>query len=171
MPTATYDPIASVTLASEATNITFSSITSAYTDLRLIFVGVKPSATASSPIMRFNSDSGSNYGFNYMFQLSGGIGTSSDQNTSYLPVVEFDGLTILASPKSAMIDIFSYSLASGFKSTLHYENSDRNGAGRVYSIAGCWRSTAAINNISIFDGSGRNFGVGTRATLYGILRA
>ena len=60
---ATYEPIATQTLASAAATITFSSIAATYTDLRLIFA--KPIG-GSSLLLRFNSDTATNYSWTYL---------------------------------------------------------------------------------------------------------
>jgi len=67
-----------------------------------------------------------------------------------------------------MIDIFNYS-GNTNKTVLWAESSDKNGSGAVSRNVGLWRNTSAITTIQLSDSSSRNFGVGTTATLYGIL--
>jgi len=55
----TYEPIASTTLGSAASTITFNSIAASWTDIKLILIGT--SSTGGAVIFRFNNDSGSNY--------------------------------------------------------------------------------------------------------------
>jgi len=52
----TYEPIATTTLGSNQTTITFSSIPSTYTDL--VIVSNMGTTTASYPFIRFNGDTG-----------------------------------------------------------------------------------------------------------------
>ena len=59
--TATYDPIATTTLGSAASTITFSSIPNTFTDLRLVLFGVTLNATGTYNQIRFNNDTGTNY--------------------------------------------------------------------------------------------------------------
>lgn len=166
---ATYEPIATTTLGSETSSITFSSISSTYTDLRLVFVGIRAAGTNSAPIVRFNSDSTTNYSMTALW----GDGTSAtayrESNASGIPLVYFDAL-ITSTPKLGTLDIFSYA-GSTYKTVLNTESSDRNGSGRTVRAVGMWRSTSAITSITITDGSSRNMGVGTTATLYGIKKA
>ena len=59
MPTPTYTPLATVTLGTAASSVTFSSIPATYRDLILVV-----NATTSAdgiPSLRFNGDSGNNY--------------------------------------------------------------------------------------------------------------
>lgn len=167
---ATYEPIATTTLSSEASSITFSSISSAYTDLRLVFVGIRAAATNSAPLVRFNSDSATNYSMTAIW--GDGISATSyrESNATGIPLVYFDALVSTTVPKLGTLDIFSYRSAA-FKTALNVEASDRNGSGRTVSAVGLWRSTSAITSLTITDGSARNMGVGTTATLYGILKA
>ena len=57
---ATYEKIQSYTLGSAASSIDFTSIGSGYTDLRLVVVGTISNA-GYDVVMRFNSDTASNY--------------------------------------------------------------------------------------------------------------
>ena len=67
---ATYEPIATTTLSSAASTITFSSIGSGYTDLRVIFSGLGTTGAGQYANMRLNSDTGTNYS-NTRFKVSG----------------------------------------------------------------------------------------------------
>lgn len=167
----TYEPIATVTLGSEASSIVFSSIPATYTDLRLVMVGVKPSATNSAPRVQFNTDTGAST--NYSYTRLDGEGTTASSTTvanhAGIPLIFFDAL-VTTTPKLGTLEIFNYR-GSTNKTCLNVESSDRNGSGRVVVAVGMWRNTAAITTITINDNSSRNFGVGTTATLYGILKA
>lgn len=156
----TYDPIATTTLSSAASTITFSSISSAYTDLRLVLGWV----SGTNPRIRFNSDTGTNYSNTTVY----GDGTA----TSYAQT-SMDGLNIYAygvgtQPAFYSLDLFSYT-GSTYKTCLVTGSEDKNGSGAVVRQAGLWRSTSAVTSVTVF-GSG-NFAIGTTATLYGILKA
>ena len=56
----TYTPITSTTLGSNTASVTFSSISSAYTDLVLVVAGALDGANWV-PTLQFNSDTGTNY--------------------------------------------------------------------------------------------------------------
>jgi len=166
---ATYEPIATTTLGSETSSITFNSITSAYTDLRLVFLVVKPSATNVGGRIRFNSDTGTNYSYTWL--VGNGTAASSSRNTTQVEIELFTGAAVTTTnPQLITVDIFNYA-GSTNKTVLWTESSDKNGSGAVSRNVGLWRNTAAITTIGLSDSSGRNFGVGTTATLYGILKA
>jgi len=167
----TYDPIATTTLTSEASTITFSSIASSWTDLRLVMFGIKPSATNSAPIARFNSSSTSYSLCAFWSNGSTVTGDYFDTTAGGIPLIYFDALVTNTNPKIGILDIFSYA-GNTYKSVLGTESSDRSGgSGRIAKHVSMWSNTSAINRIDIVDGSSRNFGVGTQATLYGILKA
>jgi hypothetical protein len=165
----TYDPIATTTLSSEASTITFSSIANTWTDLRLVMLGIKPSATNTSSVVRFNSSS---TGYSLCAMWGNGISVTGDYfdtTVGAIPLIYFDAIPT-TTPKMGTIDIFSYA-GSTKKTVLGTESSDRNGSGRIVKHVSMWSNTSAITQIDILDGSGRNFGVGTQVTLYGIKKA
>jgi len=163
---ATYEPIATTTLGTAAASITFSSISSAYTDLRLVLVGT--TATDDGCRLRFNSDTGSNYS---VTRLRGnGTAAASDRFTSQTSIIAGAAVLSATTPTLRVFDLFSYA-GSTNKTLLLSEASDFNGTGAVSNIVGLWRNSSAINTILIFTSAGVNFSVGTTATLYGILRA
>jgi hypothetical protein len=160
---ATYEPIATTTLGSAAATITFSSISSAYTDLRLVTVGT--SAANGQFRMQFNGDTATNYSRTYLF----GTGTSalSGRQTS---LESIRGDTLQTSiPILQSFDIFSYA-GSTYKTVLMDLCRDTNGSGQVSRMVGLWQSTSAITSIGLLLSTG-NFEIGTTATLYGIKKA
>jgi hypothetical protein len=160
---ATYEPIATTTLGTAASTITFSSITSAYTDLRLVVVGT--SASSGQLRMQFNGDTATNYSRLYMF----GTGASAlSGNQPNLESIRGDTLQTTI-PILQAFDIFSYA-GSTNKSVLMDLCRDTNGSGQVSRMVGTWRNTAAITSIVLLTSTG-NFEIGTTATLYGILKA
>lgn len=164
---ATYDPIATTTLGSSAATITFSSIPSSYTDLRLVIVATTITGNDGSKV-RFNNDSGTNY--SEIWIIGNGSAASASRRTNGDGVVITNGTNINTStPTMRTLDIFSYA-GSTNKTVLVTESSDLNGSGSVTSSISMWRSTSAINRIDLVLNNW-SFAAGTTATLYGILRA
>jgi hypothetical protein len=64
MPTPTYIPLATVTLGSADSSVTFSSIPATYRDLILVLNGTR--STTSGVRARANADAGANYPMVYM---------------------------------------------------------------------------------------------------------
>lgn len=162
----TYEPIATTTLGSAAAEINFSSISSAYTDLRLI-VRALHATSSSSVYIQLNGDTATNYSRSV---LSGdGTSASSFRNTSSSFINIGDSYMNTTAWTFITVDLFSYA-GSTNKTCLINTNTDRNGTGSVVRSVGLWRSTSAISSIKVYTSSD-NFAIGTTATLYGILKA
>jgi hypothetical protein len=155
--TATYSLIQSQTLGSNQSTVTFSSIPQTFTDLVLVISGV---ASASIDLRyTFNSDSGSNYSRSYLV----GNGTSAisgrDSSLTYLPISALE-----TTQGMSIVSICDYSNTTTFKTAL-----GRTGAASAFTnaIVGTWRSTSAINSITITTSSG-TISTGSNFKLYGI---
>ena len=162
----TYEPIATQTLSSTASSITFSSIAATYTDLRLVFVGT--ATAALTPRIRFNGDTATNYSYTIIY----GDGTSAlstrGTSTAFIPGIYNTSMSTTI-PSMVTTDIFSYA-GSTYKTCLTTASIDLNGSGSVERNVGLWRSTAAITSVQVYA-STSTFAVGTTATLYGIKAA
>ena len=165
MATATYVPLATTTVSGSPTSITFSSIPSGYTDLRLVFTGI----ANGTPRVQLNGDTGSNYSTTNLYgdganpYSSSGVGTSA----TYMYLNHNFGAPGTTYPQMFTLDLFSYTNTSIYKTTLSSGADDRNGSGGSGGIVGLWRSTAAITSMYIYFG-GITIGTGATATLWGI---
>lgn len=165
--TSTEVALATTTLSSNASNITFSSIPGTYTDLRLV---LSSQATIGQIIqIRFNGDSASNYSDTIFFGNGGNAGTYRETGQTYInfAATEQTSGSIFV---FRTLDIFSYA-GSANKTCLSTESNDLNGSGEVYRGVYLWRNTAAITSITIYPFAQPSFNLktGTTATLYGIL--
>ena len=164
---ATYEPIATQTLASAASSITFSSIAASWTDLRVVFID-NGLSVADRPVMQFNGDTGTNYSATRITGTGGAAGSTTTTNDNQ---IRFQNSNLEATyPSLLTVDIFSYA-GSTNKTVLGMQSDDGNGTGGIYVAVGLWRNTAAITSIVIKTISGNNFLTGTTATLYGIKAA
>ena len=163
---ATYEPIATTTLGSATKNITFSSIPSTYTDLRVVLVGTIQTAADYIEIT-FN---GTTSGYSWTHLSGNGSAAASGRitsNTKWVPNLPLAGSTTV--PMLITTDIFSYA-GSTFKTGLMETSADTNGSGLVIRSVGLWQNTAAITSIKL-EVQSYNFNAGTTATLYGIKNA
>ena len=160
----TYEPIATTTLGSSAASIDFTSISSSYTDLVLIFVGKRVSGGNNLHI-RFNSDSGNNYSRTILFGTGSAAG--STRNTNQPQFADF--YVGLSSTDDSMhtFNFINYSNTTTNK-TMMWRSERANEA--TQSIVGLYRSTSAISSISLTTPSS-NIAAGSTATLYGIKAA
>lgn len=167
--TATYDSIATTTLGSAATNITFNSIPATYTDLVVTFVGTGSATGNEILTVRFNGDTGTNYSATILSGYDPGAGPISNRETNQTRGW-FGNYWVGASTTSPMffrMNVFSYA-GSTNKTVLSETSNDKNGSGEVNRSVGLWRSTSAINSITLICAGTASFGAGSTATLYGI---
>ena len=110
----TYEKIATTTLGSAASTITFSSIASSWTDIKLILTGT--SSTGGAVIVRFNNDTGSNYSNTQLYGAFSNVysGGQTSQTSGNLTVFGLDTTT----PNFIEADIFSYA-GSTYKTVLN----------------------------------------------------
>ena len=158
---ATYEPIATNTLSSSASSITFSSIPSTYTDLKLIFSGLSSASTQAT--LKFNSD---NNAF-YSYTVLQGNGTSASGDitgglTEMYPTYQNLNST---TPRGFIADIFSYTSSSS-KTCLIQSVMDTVAVLRQVSM---YRSANTISSLTILNSN--SFLAGTTASLYGIKAA
>lgn len=165
MATNTYVALDKVTISGSSTNtVTFNTFGSSYTDLVLITDLTTTGAGASYYcLMRFNSDSGSNYSYT---NLSGnGTTAISDRGTNTTGV--YTSYAQVANPDRVISNIYiqNYSNSNTYKTTLVRSNSV--GQNSVSAMVETWRNTAAITSITLTT-TANNFGAGSTFSLYGI---
>jgi hypothetical protein len=155
----TYTKIASTTLGSATASVTFSSISSAYTDLILVVNG---SATANNTAtIQFNSDSASNYSSTGIYGDGSTAASYRVANATFIGIGEF-----YTTNSNIIVQIQNYANTTSYKTTLDRANT----AGYSQAIVGTWRSTSAINNV-ITTMFSTTFVTGTTFNLYGIAAA
>jgi len=159
----TYDKIATTTLGSAQASVTFSSITSAYTDLVLIINGTM-SSSENSLGMRFNGDTTNNYSTTALY----GDGASSATLRFSSGVEMYIGRSRVTNNSTSIIQIQNYSNTTTYKTVLSRGNS----SAIVMAQVNLWRNTAAVTSIFVKGFSDfANFASGSTFTLYGILKA
>ena len=164
MPT-TYEKIATTTLGSATATITFSSISSAYTDLRLVLVAQGTSNFNYN--FTYNNDSSALYSTTVL--RGDGSAAYSDRNSGETKIPLTFYANYGTTPFMVSLDLFSYA-GSTFKTALITQSNDRNGSGAVENTVALYRSTTAISRIDLNSGA-PYWNTGTTATLYGILKA
>jgi hypothetical protein len=164
----TYEKIATTTLGSAASSITFSSIAATYTDLRLVIVPTVSSAAQALRI-RLNGDTATNYSETYLASDGAGASSYLSTSTTFMNLDAGTSGNSTTIPTLYTLDFFSYA-GSTYKTALVTNSGDRNGSGFVVRQVDLWRSTSAITTILAYVATG-NLSIGTIATLYGIKAA
>lgn len=161
----TYEPIATTTLGSAASSVTFSSIPSTYTDLVVI---AKAGATggANNLYIWFNGSRGTAYSGT---TLTGDGSSATSQRTTSAGEILLNYYGYLSNDLNSahIVNVHNYANTSVNKTILARANNAGNG---VAAAAGLWRSTAAITSIELGAG-GSTLIAGSMFTLYGIKAA
>jgi hypothetical protein len=161
--TITYDKIASTTLTSTQSTITFSSITSIYTDLVAVLT-IKASS-AGDVYLRLNNDTGTNYSYTFLSGTGSGATSGRAQDGDYGLLLDSYGIADNNNNHIAIVNLNNYSNTTTFKTGLTRAN---NAAVGLDGIAATWRSTAAINALTFRFNGAQTFSAGSVITLYGI---
>jgi len=177
-PSGAYDSIATVTVGTAVSTITFSSIPSTYTHLQVRFIGrsVTTSGTYDSLLMRFNSDTSTNYSEHAILGNGAAVYADVNNGVGYIIVEPLTSSGAIANNFGAgNIDIIDYANTNKYKTIKHLSGMDNNNTGGTnfqygYNAfgSGSWRSTSAITSITFNTGSTSNFAQYTSFALYGI---
>ena len=164
----TYVPIATVTLGSATSPVTFSSIPSTYTDLILISSANTTNAGMIDVWYRFNGDTGTNYSRTGLYGNGSSAGSFRGSNEAYGYYSYMNGTSVGTNVFSEnILQIQNYANATTYKTSLSRTAAQGDSAIALVSL---WRSTSAINSISVSPASG-SFNTGSTFTLYGIKAA
>ena len=157
MPTPTYTPLATLTLSSSASTVTFGSIPNTYKDLVLVIAGT--ASAADQLVCRFNSST-SNYSEVAMLGYSGGA-------ISYTATANrLSQMALSTSQSVATMQIMDYSATDKHKTALYRTSL---GGASTYAVAGRWGDTSAITSIYLgLESAGVTFSSGTVFSLYGV---
>ena len=166
-----YESIATTTVGSGGSStITFSSIPSTFTHLQLRYIGRSSrSQNSGYAVIRFNSDSGSNYSRHSLqgdgaSAIGDGSGSVSYPTLLFLPGA-LRGASIFG---AGVLDVLDYTNTNKNKTLRVLDGYDSNGAGLIELASGAWYNTSAITSITITEFNGNNFVEYSQFALYGI---
>lgn len=167
----TYQAIATTTLSSNATTVTFSSIASTYTDLILqITILQNGTATVTNGFFQLNS---ATTGYSKTIMQGNGTTATSVRQTN-MDRGYYDMDPSATNWAFHTYHFMNYANTSTYKTVLSRQNLPAGGAtGSVH----LWQNTAAINTISITASDNMGGGIadqfvsGSTFTLYGISAA
>jgi hypothetical protein len=154
--------LATITLGSTATSVSFASIPSTFRDLRLIVVGTQ-TTTGNGSYLRFNSDSTTSYSF-VSAEGNGSVRTSYGWEDTYMYFAAAYNSGDTTVPSVEIIDIFDYAQDKHKTAIARISSPARE----VAMGASRWYKTAAINSILV-SGQFTSFKAGTTFSLYGIV--
>jgi hypothetical protein len=164
MPTATYTPLATVTLGSAASSVTFSSIPATYRDLILISsVRLTTGGAAGSLVFRANGDTGNNYSWVYM-EGNGSLTASASNSSANLGVVGQAESSSTSAFGVGIAQFMDYAATNKHKTVLARADAPSL---QTQAWVSRWANTAAINSLLIF--SSQSMVAGSTFSLYGVI--
>ena len=162
----TYTPIATATATGSQTEILFTGISQAYTDLVIVVQATESGADGlDMKVGNGSIDTGNNYSFTVL--------RSYDPSPSYR-VANYNAAQIgvvNSTIGTIIVHLQNYSNTTTYKTMLTRDSNTTWTRNEVCSSVILWRSTSAINQINFKNGSVVNHGAGSTFTLYGILAA
>jgi len=153
----TYTPIATHTTTGTVSSYTFSSIPSTYTDAILVVADL---GSDTSYKININSDTGSNYSSTFLY--GDGSSATSGRGSSVTAAP-----TVGRRPGNTIMQFQNYANTTTYKTFISRGNASNH---MVIATVSLWRSTAAINSITVTPETG-SFGSGVTFTLYGVKSA
>ena len=165
-----YDLISSTILTGSQASITFDTtgLGSTYKHLQIrLTARTSDPAAVDALLMRFNSDTGTNYNDHALFGNGSTVASAATSNGSFVPL----GLVAAANANSGLFgavvtDILDFASTSKFKTVRSLSGVLSTVFVQLRSAA--WRNTSAITSIQIYPNLGANLLTGTRVSLYGI---
>lgn len=160
----TYEPIATTTLGSNTSSVTFSSIPQTYTDLVLI-TNTLATGTGNDGRLQFNGDTSAIYSSTQLF--ANGVSPTSNSNTNQT------SLRLLNDYHSTLrsigiVNIMNYTNSSKWKTCISRFGTSDYSTG---TFVGTWRSNSAITSVTVLVTGGDSFVSGSVFSLYGIKAA
>ena len=167
-----YALLSSTSTTGSQSSVTFSSISSSYTDLKVVIRGRGTQAVTNLNVLaQFNSDTTGTYQYEdvHWFSTAGAASQSTAQTSMIVGLIPGSSATANYSGTIEMT-IGAYTGTTFYKQTVSHCGVTL-GTG-TFSVGAClysgaWASTSAINAVKIFVGSG-GFVDGTVISLYGV---
>jgi hypothetical protein len=168
LSTNNFTSIATATVDSGgASTITFSSIPSTYKHLQIRGLVKQTAGSDSQNYMQFNGDTASNYSTHAAFGYGTGTGVLATASINYMSVMATtsNGTNVFC---PIVMDILEYSNTNINKTIRTFSGTEQGAGGYTWLASGNWRSTSAINSITIYNNSSNNFTQYTQFALYGV---
>ena len=151
--------LATTTLGTSASTVTFGSIPATYRDLRLVIHGASSINSTAQAVL--SGDTGANYTYVNMYgtgSVAGSGYSTTNLNAAYFGYPDTAGGVLTA-------DWLDYSATDKHKT---YITRSSNAGQYAAAIAGRWASTSAITSMALSLTSG-NWSAGTTFSLFGIV--
>jgi hypothetical protein len=164
-PDGAYDSLATVTVGTAVSTVTFAGIPNTYKHLQLRYI-TRNDTAAYYVILRFNGDSGNNYANH---QLSTDGATVSSGGTATTPQIYLPrNATTSQIFGAGVVDILDYANTSKNKTVRGLGGYDANTVAAALDFhSGLWMNTSAVNTITLSAFAG-NYAQYSQFSLYGV---
>lgn len=167
-----FESIATTTGAGSSGTVTFSSIPSTYQHLQIRTSFLMTGNYGGNLLVILNSDTATNYSYHLL--QGGGSSTfaTGSANQSFM-YGSYTNAAVNNAPTVCIIDIHDYASTSKNKTIRTFSGTDSNGGGYGQAVSinsGLWRSTSAIDSITLYYDQGGTgyFSTTSSFALYGI---
>lgn len=169
-PEGAYDSLATISLSTATSSITFSGIPTGYKHLQLrILARATYASSDTGGILNFNGDSGSNYAWHRVYGDGGTVTTTASSSATFARIDRMSGASTTANVFGGFIvDILDYANTSKYKTMRSIGGYDANGAGWIGLNSALWMSNSAITSITFANADSTNLVQYTQAALYGV---
>ena len=171
--TGSYDSIATYSISSNTSSVTFSSLPTGYKhfQIRSSIRTDRSDSWFDALLIRVNNDSAtSSYSAHYL----SGVGTSAvagneSGGNNGAVAYRLAGSQALASVFGSIVtDILDVYDTNKYKTIRSLGGMEDNTRGEIYLTSAAWLSTAAISSLVLLPRNGTNFVAGSKIALYGI---
>jgi hypothetical protein len=173
----TFELISSVTLASPAATIGFTSIPATFTDLCLVFsfrtTNSSSARAEDSLVLALNGDTtGANYTMRYLRGNGSTAGSVAPTGYSGTYVGEMNGSTSTASTfTSGSVYLPNYTVAVNKSFSIDIVQEANATAAYMHLDANLWSNTATVNQMTFSNYNSNTFATYSTAYLYGVSNA
>jgi hypothetical protein len=162
-----FDSIATVTVSTAVSSISFTSIPATYRHLQIRYISMFTDA-AQEFNLSFNSDTtAANYARHTLYGDGASAGANAGITTNTRSILYTRNASSII-PGTSVVDILDYANTNKYKTLRGLNGQDYNGSGVVALISGVWMNSAsAITSITLAPGAG-NISQYSQFALYGI---
>jgi hypothetical protein len=140
-----YDSLATVTVGTAVSSITFAGIPSGYKHLQIRAIS-KGAGSTTNTTYQFNGDTGSNYSWHLLYGQGSSALAAGGANATFIYLGTQSATADTFSTQ--IIDVLDYADTNKYKTTRNLVGYENNSAGEVGLFSGSWRNTAAVTSIT-----------------------
>jgi hypothetical protein len=167
--------IATVSLTSSASQVTFSNIPATYTHLQIRYIGqlVTGFTGGDNSRVTINGDTNANYSYHQMYGNGSSAYASGGSSSNNMLIAYLGGNGSTSKYAAGVVDILDYTSTSKYKTIRVFSGVDTNSSdGIIFLSSGLWQSTSAVTSVTFgYNNGTNNINQNSHFALYGIKSA